>query len=261
MNETILIEDNDKTTWVSLAAMLQQEGYDVLIATDGKAAVDTLAAEDIDVMLLEVELPEVDVGIDVLRKARNDSPSVLVIILTNAAIFDAAIQAVKFRVHDYLLKPYNPQELLSSITDAIVRRNERTRKRQLLEQVENIVQQFRDTEGFTEIPKHYRQLVSLPDGMTVDFTWRIIWCGSDREKLTPTENKLLELFVTNWGRLIEHTELVLMLQGYEPPAFEVPEILRPLVSRLRKKLATLHGEKWITSVRGVGYVFDGGRMG
>jgi len=54
-----------------------------------------------------------------------------------------------------------------------------------------------------------------------------------------------------------HGELVFLLQGYEVSDDEAPEILRPLVSRLRRKLEAFpEGEKWITSVRGVGYVFN-----
>jgi len=61
----------------------------------------------------------------------------------------------------------------------------------------------------------------------------------------------------NWGRVISHEELAFLTLGYEVSDDEAPEILRPLISRLRRKLDSFpEGKKWITSVRGVGYVFD-----
>ena len=84
-----------------------------------------------------------------------------------------------------------------------------------------------------------------------------MWRGAEKERLTPTEAQLLEIFVTNWGRVLSHEELAFLIQGFEVSGDEAPEILRPLISRLRRKLDSFpEGKKWITSVRGVGYVFD-----
>ena len=97
----------------------------------------------------------------------------------------------------------------------------------------------------------------MPKATSLDLARREIWRGPTKERLTPTEGKLLEVFVNNWGRVITHGELVFLIQGYDVDELEAPEILRPLISRLRKKLEALEkGEKWISSVRGVGYVFD-----
>ncbi len=61
----------------------------------------------------------------------------------------------------------------------------------------------------------------------------------------------------NWGQVLTHANVVFMIQGYEVDEIEAPEILRPLISRLRKKLSSFPGgEKWISSVRATGYVFD-----
>lgn len=108
--------------------------------------------------------------------------------------------------------------------------------------------------GFTGKPKSRQQVISLPDGVSLDLPRREMWRGAEKERLTPTEAQLLKIFVTNWGRVIPHLELVFLLEVSDA---EAPEILRPLVSQLRRKLDTFpQGAKWITSVRGVGYVFD-----
>jgi two-component system KDP operon response regulator KdpE len=76
-------------------------------------------------------------------------------------------------------------------------------------------------------------------------------------KLTPTEAKLLKVLLENRGRVLTHRELVLLVQGYEVTDWEAPEVLRPLVSRLRQKLNNFQeGESWIVNVRGTGYVLE-----
>ncbi len=81
--------------------------------------------------------------------------------------------------------------------------------------------------------------------------------AGDKVRLTPTEGKLLKVLLENRGRVLTHRELVLMVQGYEVTDWEAPEVLRPLVSRLRQKLKRFpEGESWIVNVRGTGYVLE-----
>ena len=102
-----------------------------------------------------------------------------------------------------------------------------------------------------------QRVISLPDGVMVDLSRREIWRGTDRVTLTPTEGKLLRVLIENKGRVMTHSDLVFLVQGYEVTDWEAPEVLRPLVSRLRRKLSTFSdGDKWIANVRGTGYVFD-----
>ncbi len=93
--------------------------------------------------------------------------------------------------------------------------------------------------------------------ITIDLARREIRHGSTLVKLTPTEGRLMKVLLENPQRVFLHRELVWLAQGYETRDWEAPEVLRPLVSRLRRKLSLLpRGENWIVSVRGTGYVFD-----
>ena len=75
--------------------------------------------------------------------------------------------------------------------------------------------------------------------------------------LTPAEGRLLRIFIENIGKVFTHRELVLLVQGYSTTQQEAPEILRPLVSRLRQKLAEFPSlMQRVVSVRGTGYVFE-----
>ena len=91
----------------------------------------------------------------------------------------------------------------------------------------------------------------------VDLERREIWQGDNRVVLTPTEGQLMKVMIENRGRVLSHKELVYLVQGYQTTDGEAPEILRPLISRLRRKLGQFpNGREWISNVRGTGYVFD-----
>ena len=256
MGAKILVVDGDKNTRKSVTEILRYEKYEVLTVEDGQAAIEILAADEIDIMLLDIRLLGMD-GIQILKKARTLSPDTQVIMLTGHGSMESAIEAFRNEAHDYLQKPPNGQEILSSVASGLAKRDESKRKRMLLGQIEDSIVQLKDAEGITAPPKPKWQVVALPEGVSLDLARREMWRGSSKERLTPTEGKLLEIFVTNWGRVMPHGDLVFLVQGYEVPEWEAPEVLRPLISRLRRKLSSFpRGEKWITSVRGIGYVFD-----
>ena len=120
------------------------------------------------------------------------------------------------------------------------------------------LQELKDVEGMEASSESPRSLFTLGEEIKVDLERREIWHGNQKVSLTPTEGKLMKVLMENRGRVLSHKELVLLVQGYQTTDWEAPEIMRPLVSRLRRKLATFSGGgDWIVNVRGTGYVFDG----
>ena len=256
MTHMILIVSEDKTTQESLSAMLLKEGYGVSSATAGQSALDTLESKEISVTLIALDLPDMS-GIKLLQNAQKISPGTKIILLAEGDSMETVIEAIRYNAHDYILKPVDSDEILVSITKALARLDKEKRVRLLVEQLDDTVQKLKDMMGYTGKPKSSLKVISLPGGVSLDLTRREMWRGAVKERLTPTEAQLLEIFVTNWGRVMLHGELVFLLQGFEVSDDEAPEILRPLISRLRGKLDSFpQGAKWITSVRGVGYVFD-----
>ena len=115
-------------------------------------------------------------------------------------------------------------------------------------------------EGLEFTPDACPQPILFENGVMIDLARREVWRGDQRVSLTPTEGKLLRVLWENRNRVMAHRELVLLVQGYDISDWEAPEVLRPLVSRLRRKLSTFSGsEEWIANVRGTGYVFEGNR--
>jgi len=256
MGEKILVVSSDKTETKNLTAILLKEGYDTASAADGQMALATLETEEIDVAVINIDLPDMN-GIKVLQKAGEISPDTKIILLAEQGSIETVIEAIRYKAHDYIFKPFDSEEILGSITKALTRLEKERRIRLLLGQLDDTLQKLKEELGYTGAPKTRLKVISLPEGVSLDLARREMWRGADKVRLTPTEAKLLEILVTNWGRVMTHGELVFLVQGFRVYEAEAPEILRPLISRLRGKLdAFPQGSKWISSVRGVGYVFD-----
>jgi DNA-binding response OmpR family regulator len=256
MKANILVVDDENAARRSLADILRLEGYEVTDVEDGPSALESLESQTFDLMLLDIRMPGMD-GIEVMQKAIEISPDTQIIMLTAHGSMESAIESLRFGAHDYLIKPSSPQEILSSVAGALARHAETQHKRLLLGQLETSLQQLKDVEGVSQATVAGQRVVNLPDGVMVDLARREIWRGNERVTLTPTEGKLLKVLLENNGRVMTHRDLVFLVQGYEITDWEAPEVLRPLVSRLRRKLSTFPGgDKWIVNVRGTGYVFD-----
>ena len=90
----------------------------------------------------------------------------------------------------------------------------------------------------------------------VDTEHREIWRGKTRSQPSPTESKAMGVFLENQSRVLTHKELVFLIKDEEVPAKEASKTTRPIICRLRKKLAVLPDmEGWVQNVRGKGYVF------
>ena len=256
MTVKILVVDDEKAARKSLADILRLEGYDVSTVEDGPSALKLLKEQAIDLILLDIRMPGMD-GSEVMQQATEISPDTQIIMLTAHGSMESAIESLRYGAHDYLIKPSSPQEILSSVAGALARHADAQRKKLLLGQMETSLRQLKDAEGIVQSSVAGQRIISLPDSVMVDLARREIWRGNDRVTLTPTEGKLLRVLLDHKGRVMTHRDLVFLVQGYEITDWEAPEVLRPLVSRLRRKLSTFpDGDKWIANVRGTGYVFD-----
>ena len=256
MTAKILIVDDEPGVRESLSELLRIEGYLVGSAESGDRALKSLKEDDFDLVLLDLRMPGID-GVEVMGEIRKLHPDTRIIIITGFGTLESAIEAIRFGAQDYLLKPYSIEDILLSITKALSVKETKTRKEILIEQLASSLDQLKDVEGFSRTELPARRVVNLPLGVMVDLERREMWRGNDRTRLTPTESKLLSLFIENQGRVLSHQELVFLVQGDKVDQDEAPEVLRPMVSRLRKKMATFPGvEDWISNVRGTGYLFD-----
>lgn len=232
----ILIVDDEEIARLTLADILRLEGHTIRAVGSGEAAVAALREGEYDVMVLDLRMPGMG-GLDVLRVVIDQSEYLQVIVLTAHGSMDTAIQALRFRVHDYLLKPVSPQQILASISKAIDRRNE-----MLAEKAGK---------------GRFAYMHDLPGGASMDLNKRVITWMDGSINLTPTEARLLGVLIGQVGEMMTHAEIVQHCQGYRVDNEEAAKILRPVVSRLRQKLNVVPGwGDWIQNVRGSGYVLE-----
>ena len=243
MKSNILVVDDENVARQSLTDILKLEGYNVASAANGQAAIEYLRTHAIDLMIVDLRMPGMD-GLDVIQVVNQASPDTEIVLLTAHGSTDSAIQALRLRIHDYLTKPAAPTQVVASVKRGLARRAVKL-------QAKGGANESRDVD---ESAKEF----SLKDGTLVDLSRRQIRSGKKLERLTPAEGRLLRILMENEGKVFSHRELVLLVQGYDTSQREAPEILRPLVSRLRHKLEEFPAlSERVASVRGTGYVYEG----
>lgn len=258
INSRILVVDDEESVRDTLDQILRLERYDVLAVESGEAAIAELHESTFDLILLDLLMPTMD-GIEVLEIINQYAPDTRVILLTGHGSLESAIEALRLGAQDYIIKPATSDEILSSVARGLAKRAEQQRKRMLIEQLDSSIKGLKDIEGLFASPEAGHPVYGIDNGVMVDLTRREVWRGSLRVSLTPTEGKLMRVLLENRGRVLSHRELVLLVQGYDATDWEAPEVLRPLISRLRRKVKVFpNGENWILNVRGTGYVFEGG---
>jgi len=114
MKANLLIVDDEQTIRESLGLILREDGYGTVCASDGKEALAILESRDIDVMITDLKMPELD-GMTLLQRCSKLCPQTSVIIVTAYGSLDSAIEALRLGAYDYILKPFNFEEILLKI--------------------------------------------------------------------------------------------------------------------------------------------------
>jgi DNA-binding response OmpR family regulator len=195
----------------------------------------------VELIVVDLRMPGMD-GLEVVQVVNQISPETEVILLTAFGSTESAIQALRLRIHDYLLKPAPPTQVVNSVKKGLTRREARLK--------------MRGGSSTSDIDEGIPE-ISLKDGTHIDLSRRQVRKKDQVIHLTPAEGRLLRVLIENPGRVYSHRELVLLVQGYDTSQREAPEILRPLVSRLRHKLELFPSlSDRIVSVRGTGYLYE-----
>ncbi len=114
----LLLVDDDLLILESISSALEQEGYDVVTAANGEEAIGLIQANPFDLILTDLVMDPVD-GMAVLKSAKEKNPESLVIILTGYGDLISAIEALRLKADDYLLKPCEPEELSFRISNCM----------------------------------------------------------------------------------------------------------------------------------------------
>lgn len=222
----ILAVDDEQRMVRFIQLNLEQDGFQVITAYNGKEALEQVRTQLPDLILLDIMMPDIN-GYEVLKKIREVN-NVPVIMLTAKGEEDDRIQGLELGADDYITKPFSPRELVSRIR-AVLRR----------------------TKSFQE---DQVDLVKVDDRLKIDFSRREVWVDGEIVDLRPTEYRLLYHLVQNAGWVNTHEQLLSKVWGFEYQ--DEPHYVRLYVNYLRKKLEEdPSNPKYILTERGVGYRF------
>jgi two-component system, NtrC family, response regulator AtoC len=138
----ILIVDDEEIVRESLSAWLEKDGYTLATVPDGETALDRIRKERWSILLVDLKMPGID-GLHVLEEAKRVQPDVAAVIMTAYATVDTAVAAMKIGAYDYLVKPFDPEEL-SLMIQKIVSQQALVRENVLLRKVLKREYHFRD---------------------------------------------------------------------------------------------------------------------
>jgi DNA-binding NtrC family response regulator len=157
MTYNILVVDDEKNIREGLGKVLELDGYKVLLASDGKEAIQVLSRGDIDLVITDLKMPNLS-GEEVLQKATSTSPNLPVIILTGHGTIENAVQAMKNGAYDYLTKPVNMDRLSLLVQRALSARELMLQHRAMQEQLQKR-HQFSSIIGKSESMKKIFEVV------------------------------------------------------------------------------------------------------
>lgn len=217
------VVDDDPAIVRFIRRNLELEGFQVVVSSDGPTALDQFEDETPDLVILDIGIPEMD-GLEVCRHLRANS-DVPIIIVTSRGRDEDVIQGLEAGADDYLGKPFSAGVLLARVT-AVLRRR--------LPRFEPPVDRFEF------------------DDLVVDLAGRRVSRGDVAIHLTPTEFKLLSLFVHHSGRVLTSSQILSEVWGAEYG--EESQILRTHIGRLRRKIEPDEARpSLILTEPGVGY--------
>ncbi|MFZ2447002.1 MAG: sigma-54 dependent transcriptional regulator [Syntrophobacteraceae bacterium] len=138
----VFIADDEEAHCSILSRLMRGEGFEVLTINDGKAALDSIASEEPDVLLLDFKMPGMN-GMQVLTRVKETNPELPVIMITGYADVAGAVDAMRAGAHDYLAKPFNHYEVVRVVRRALA-------ERRLREEIRRLSTRERDSCGLRE---------------------------------------------------------------------------------------------------------------
>ena len=217
--ELLLVDDEDNLRSM-LTAALRHSGFSVIDGASGREALDRVAANPPDLVVLDVMMPDLD-GFEVCRRLRNDGREVPVLFLTARDAVEDRVRGLTLGGDDYLVKPFSLDELVARV-QALLRRSGTERKSPLL---------------------------ACADLEMDDEAHRVTRAGAE-VALSPTEYNLLRYLLANKGRVVSKAQILDHVWQYDFGGDG--GVVETYIGYLRKKVDAIE-PKLIKTIRGVGY--------
>ena len=224
----ILVVDDEKKIVDIVKAYLERESYQVIVAYEGKSALELARRHLPDLIVLDLMLPEIT-GWDICRTLRKTS-DVPIIMLTARDETTDKIVGLELGADDYVSKPFDPKELVSRVK-AVLRRSEGKM-----------------------VPKSRLDVADL----SIDVEKRLVRRGDETIGLTPIEFEILKVLAENPGRVYRRMQLLDIVQGDAYEGYD--RTIDSHIKNLRKKIEPdPEHPRYIITVYGVGYKLEENR--
>ncbi|MGE7762597.1 response regulator transcription factor [Peribacillus sp. NPDC097895] len=227
MKQRILVVEDEIQIATILKIELEFEGYEVLVAHTGKAGLEAALHEELDLVLLDVMLPELN-GIEVLKRIRNENTLLPIILLTARNITMDKVEGLDQGANDYITKPFEIEELLARIRSSI-RQNSLT----------------------ANATREEETILSIKD-LFINLDMREVKRGDSSIALTPKEFDLLVYLLSNKNKIVTRENILMNVWGYEYEG--ETNVIDVYIRHLRKKTEEGFSDPIIIqTVRGIGY--------
>ncbi|KYH28647.1 MULTISPECIES: response regulator transcription factor [Clostridium] len=219
----ILIVDDDENICEVIRMYLESSGYGTEVCYDGKEVQEVFLEYRPDLVLLDIMLPHVD-GIDVLKSIRKDYETPVIMLTAKGETFDKVL-ALELGADDYIVKPFEPKELIARIKAVLRRYN---------------------------VEAESKEILNFPN-LTIDINSYNVIYKNKEIKMPPKEFELLYYLASNKNKVFTREQLLCEVWGYDYPGDS--RTVDVHIKRLREKLQG--GPNWqIETVWGVGYKFE-----
>jgi len=221
----ILMIDDDKNICRLVTIYLQNEGYEVITVNDGAEGVKAFEEGSYDLVLLDIMLPSMD-GWDVCREIRKISETPIIMLTAKGEVFDKVL-GLEMGADDYLVKPFDPKELVARVKAVVRRMNKGDEESQAV----------------------------VVDGLNVDLSNYTVLLNGTELEMPPKEIELLYFLVSHPNKVYTREQLLEQVWGFD--YFGDSRTVDVHIKRIREKLAQKDECSWqIKTVWGVGYKFE-----
>jgi len=217
----VLVVDDEPPIRRFLRTSLTAQGYEIVEAENAKDALGQLGRNRIDVIVLDLGLPDVD-GLEILRHLRESGSDIPVIVLSSRTNEPEKVKALDLGADDYVTKPFGIDELLARLRAALRHR----------------------------LQQHGERPIFKSGDLAVDLVRRTVTVRGQEVKLTPREYDLLRLLVAHAGKVLTHKFILREVWGSEADV----QYLRIYIRTLRQKIESVpETPQYILTEQGVGY--------
>ncbi len=223
----ILVVDDEERIRVIIRKYAEFEGYGIDEAADGMEAVLKTRAEDYDLIIMDVMMPELD-GFSACKEIRKSKDVPIIMLSARGEEYDR-IHGFELGIDDYVVKPFSPRELMLRV-NAVLSRGR----------------------SLKSGPNESERDVFKKEGLLVDFTARMVFVDGIEVNMTPKEYDLLFYMVKNRGIALSRERLITEVWGYD--YYGDDRTLDTHIKILRGSLGEYR--KFLITLRGVGYRFE-----